>query len=84
MIQYAVLIMIEPITLGCVVRESLTIKAVHSASRFFSINGDADLLQKEITFLGDRGGFSMPASILLLWKLVRVENEERGKGKYGV
>ena len=34
-IQHAVLIMMEPITLGCVIRESLTITAVHSASRFF-------------------------------------------------
>ena len=57
--------MMEPIILGCVVGKLLTIKAVHSTSRFFAINGNADLVQKEIAFLGDRGGFSTPASILL-------------------
>ena len=65
MLQGAVLIMMDPIILGCVVVKSLTIKAVHSASRFFAINNDADLVQKEIAFLGYRGGFSTPASILL-------------------
>ena len=64
-LQGAVLIMMEPIILGCVVGKSFTIKVVHSASRFFAINGSADLLQKEIAFLGDRGGFSTPALILL-------------------
>ena len=46
MLQGAVLIMMEPIIVGCVVGKLLTIKAVHSASRFFAINGDADLLKK--------------------------------------
>ena len=45
-LQGAVLITMEPIILGCVVGKSLTIKAVHPASRFFAINDDADLLQK--------------------------------------
>ena len=45
-LQRSVLIMMEPIILGCVVVKSITIKAIHSASRFFAINGDADLPQK--------------------------------------
>ena len=64
-LQGAVLIMMEPITLVCVIGKFLTIKAVHPASRFFSINGDTDLLQKEIAFIGDQGEFSTLASILL-------------------
>ena len=64
-IQGAVLIMMETIILGRVIRNLRTIKAVHLASRFFAINGNADLLQKEITFLGDRGEFSTPVSILM-------------------
>ena len=63
-LQGAVLITAEPIILGYVVGKTLTIKAVHSTSRFFVINGDADLLQKEIGFLGDQEEFSTPASIL--------------------
>ena len=54
-LQGSVLIMMEPIILGCVVGKSLTIKAVHLESRFFAINGDAYFLQKEIAFLGDQG-----------------------------
>ena len=50
-LQGSVLIMMEQIILGCVIGKLLTIKAVHSASRFFSINSDADFLQKEIAFL---------------------------------
>ena len=65
MLQGAVLIMMEPIVLGCVFGKLLIIKAVHSASRFFDINGDVDFLQKKITFLGDRGEFSTLASIIL-------------------
>ena len=45
-LQGAVLIMMKPIILGRAVGKSLTIKAVHSASRFLAIKGDADLLQK--------------------------------------
>ena len=45
-LQGKVLIMMETIILGCVVEKLLTIKAVHLASRFFAINGDADLLHK--------------------------------------
>ena len=49
-LQGAVLIMMKPIILGCVVGKLLIIKAVHSASSFSTINGDADLLQKESRF----------------------------------
>ena len=49
-LQGAVLIMMKLIILGCVVRKLLIIKAVHSASSFYAINGDADLLQKESRF----------------------------------
>ena len=45
-LQGVVLIMMKPIILGRAVGKSLTIKAVHSASRFLAIKGDADLLQK--------------------------------------
>ena len=45
-LQGAVLIMMETVILGCVVENLLTIKAEHSVSRFFAINGDADLLHK--------------------------------------
>ena len=65
MLQGAVLIMMEPIGLGCVFGKLLIIKAVHLASSFYTININADLLQKEIAFLGYRGEFSTPASILL-------------------
>ena len=64
-LQGTVLIMMDPIILGCVVGRLLTIKALNLASRFFSINGNADLLLKETSFLGYRGEFSMPASIIL-------------------
>ena len=43
-LQGAVLIMMEPIILGCFVGKLLIIKAVHSASMFFDINGDMDFL----------------------------------------
>ena len=55
MLQEAVLIMMEPIVLGCVFGKLLIIKAVHLASSFYTININADLLQKEIVFLGYRG-----------------------------
>ena len=55
----------EPIILGCIFGKLLTIKAVHLASSFFAINGNADFLQREIAFIGDQGELSTPASILL-------------------
>ena len=64
-LQGSVLIMMDPTILECVVDKLLTIKAVHLERRFFAINGNADLLQKEIAFLGDQGGFSTLAPILL-------------------
>ena len=64
-LRAAILMSLEPVVMGCIVGKSLTIKAFHSASKFFAINGDVDLLQKEIAFCGDRGEFSTPTTLLL-------------------
>ena len=64
-LQGAAIIIIGIIILGCVIGRLLTIKTVHLASRFFAINGNADLLQKEVAFLGYGGKFSTLESIIL-------------------
>ena len=51
--QGTVLIMMDPIVLGCVFVKLPTIKAVNSTSRFFASKEDADFLQKKIAFLRD-------------------------------
>ena len=63
-LQGALIIMMEPIILVCLVGKLLTIKEVYSASRFFA-RRPREIINSSVNPLA--------------WKLVQVENKERGR-----
>ena len=81
-IQGAVVIMIEPIILGCVFGKSLTIKSVHPASRVLPSMAMWICSKRESSSRISREVLNTSADNLT-GKLVRVKNEERGQCQCG-